>query len=124
MGPNKPLKLCPLSATWTGGIGLKRGVKCTGSFSQLCLLLRVHFIMLYIKNQTEGSKSLNQVEEKEVKKVVEEAFDSDTAIQVPAGALFLFNVKGEVIVLLHLCEKVLGFSLETQEDDLCNRINK
>lgn len=76
--------------------------------------------MLYIKNQTEGSESLNQVEEKEVKEVVDEAFFPDTAIQVLVGALFLFNVKGEVIVLLQMCEKVLGFSLETQEEDLCN----
>lgn len=80
--------------------------------------------MLYIKNQTKGSESLNQVEEKEVKEVVDEAFFSDTAIQVLAGALFLLNVKREVIVLLHMCENVLGFSLETQEEELCNRINR
>lgn len=70
--------------------------------------------MLYIKNQIEGSASLNQVEEMEVKEVVDEAFFSDTAIQVLAGALFLFNVNGEVIVLLHMCDKILGFSLDTR----------
>lgn len=59
-----------------------------------------------------------------MKEVVDEAFFSDMAIQVLAGALFLFNVKREVIVLLHMCESVLGFSLETQEEDLCNRINQ